>query len=294
MIAKAPVCNFQSGSLVCQDLVLLQCRAVDVNIVGVSSKAAHADHDPLTPKGCSADFAAEFIAHPGLSCENATDRRLVQGVDLVVALGLLVQQLRHKRRLCNDAIPQGAGGHLVEVAARVAYDCARVAFQLFNALRMRLNSLACAHQPTAAPSVGHGGHWTGAVPPRPSAPAPPTDPARAPTGGRRWDGRCSFPLRWYRWRHASRCSGRWYRIFILPGSSGFATIQPFRRRCAYVIGSVRTDRWGPVLKEGLSGEILKSICKTVSCFCKTYSNGICQIAATTRSRPSKPVSQRKT
>ena len=82
--------------------------------------------------GRDAYLAAEFIAHPGLSLRDAVGLGFMQGVDLVTAPGLLVQELRDQGELGNDAIPQAALGDILQMAPQVAHDPAGVALQLFQ------------------------------------------------------------------------------------------------------------------------------------------------------------------
>jgi len=54
----------------------------------------------------------------------------VQGVDLAAALRSLVQQPADQPELVENAVAQGSLGDLVEVAAQVAHDAARVTLEL--------------------------------------------------------------------------------------------------------------------------------------------------------------------
>ena len=128
-------------ALVGQNGHLFQRLLQGVAVVGVARKAAHADHEALVQRGGDADIAAELVADAGFAFRDAIHLGFMQGVDLVRTLGLLVQQVRHKGELGDDAIPQAALGDILQMAAQVAHDPAGIAFQLFQRLAHALELL---------------------------------------------------------------------------------------------------------------------------------------------------------
>ena len=86
-------------------------------VIGVARKAPHADHEAFVQRGGNADLAAELVADAGFAFRDAIHLGFVQGIDLVGPLGSLVQQLRGKGELGNDAIPQAALGDILQVTA---------------------------------------------------------------------------------------------------------------------------------------------------------------------------------
>lgn len=112
-----------------------------MTVVGVARKAAHADHEPFGERGCHADLAAELIAHPGLPFGDAIHLGLVQVIDLVGPLGLLMQRLRHRGEFGGDPFPQAALRDVLQVAAQVTYDAARIPLQPFQCFSHTLELL---------------------------------------------------------------------------------------------------------------------------------------------------------
>lgn len=58
----------------------------------------------------------------------------MQGVDLVAAFGVLVEQLRDQGELGNNLVAKRASGNVIEVAAQVPHDPVGVTFQLLQCL----------------------------------------------------------------------------------------------------------------------------------------------------------------
>jgi hypothetical protein len=108
--ALAAVDDDEVGALVGQDRHLFQYLPQSVAVIGIARKAAHADDEALVQRGGDADLAAELVADPRLTLGDAVDFGLMQGIDLVRAIGGLVKQLRHEAELPDDAIPQVAFG----------------------------------------------------------------------------------------------------------------------------------------------------------------------------------------
>ena len=160
MAAIAAVDDGQIRALVGQDFHLFHRRAEGMTVVGVARKAEHADHEALVQRGGDADLAAELIADARLALGDAVDPGLMQGVDLVGPLGLLVQQLRDLCELGDDPMPQVSFGDVIEVAAQIAHDTARIALQPFQCFAHALELLGMGiaanlqRQPRAKAGVG--------------------------------------------------------------------------------------------------------------------------------------------
>ena len=103
-------------------------------VVGVARKAAHADDEALVQRRGDADLAAELVAHPCLALRDAVDLGLMQGIDLVAALGLLMQQVRDEGELGRHPIAQRSSRDVTQVAAQVAHDPAGIALQRLQSL----------------------------------------------------------------------------------------------------------------------------------------------------------------
>ena len=82
------------GAVVGQDLDLLQRRGQSVAVVRVAEQAAHAHDEALIQRRCNTNLAAKLLAHPRLALRDAVDLGLVQRIDLIAALGRLMQQVR--------------------------------------------------------------------------------------------------------------------------------------------------------------------------------------------------------
>ena len=61
-------------------------------VVWVAGKAPGTDDKAPVESGGEADLGAEFVSDPRLALGDAVDLRLVQGVDLVLALRRLLEQ----------------------------------------------------------------------------------------------------------------------------------------------------------------------------------------------------------
>ncbi len=108
-----PVAAINDGkrrAQICEDLDLAERSPQRVTVIRVARKAAHADHEAFVQRGGDADLAAERVADAGFALGDAIDLGLMQGIDLVAALGLLMQELRDQRELGDDPIPQAAFG----------------------------------------------------------------------------------------------------------------------------------------------------------------------------------------
>ena len=60
--------------------------------------------------------------------------QIVQGADLVAALGLLMQEVRDQSGLGDDPLPQAALRDVVEMPTQVAQNPASIALELFQRL----------------------------------------------------------------------------------------------------------------------------------------------------------------
>lgn len=92
MAAIAAVDHSQIRHLVGQDGDLLQCGCQGVAVVWVVGKAAGADDEASVEGGGKADLGAEFVTNARLALGDAIDLRLMERVDLVLALRRLLEQ----------------------------------------------------------------------------------------------------------------------------------------------------------------------------------------------------------
>ncbi|OLS51734.1 hypothetical protein BV392_06730 [Rhodovulum sulfidophilum] len=89
---SSPQAPSQRGRPSGQDGDLFERLVEGVAIMGIARQGSHADDEaPVQGRG-RADLAPEFVADAGLVPGDAVDRGVVQGVELVAAPGLLVQE----------------------------------------------------------------------------------------------------------------------------------------------------------------------------------------------------------
>ena len=92
MAAIAAIDDGEIRHLLGQDGNLLQCRRQGVAVVWVARKAPSTNDKASIERGGAADLGAEFVTNARLALGDAVDLRLVQGVDLVLALRRLLEQ----------------------------------------------------------------------------------------------------------------------------------------------------------------------------------------------------------